>query len=85
MTKKLKQQALYESAVQSLKALGLTPGGFCTMVLASDICEFMSQPDIDDAPVDLEYTIEAFCGDNIAYETLELEVHDAWVLIEGHD
>ena len=81
MTKTLKQQALYDSAVQSLKALGLTPGEFCTMALASDICKSVSELD-DGSDYDLTDTIEVFCGDNMAYETLEAQIQDAWLLIE---
>lgn len=78
MTMRLKQQALYDSAVQSLKALGLTAGDFCVLTLATDICQMTADTEF----VDLEAVIEVFCGDNMAYETLEAQVQSAWRLIE---
>ena len=82
MTKYLKQQALYDSAVQSLKALGLTPGDFCSMALATDICQFITEAEAWAEPANLEDVTEVFCGADMAYETLETQVRTAWGLIE---
>lgn len=82
MSKKLRNQAKYDEACEALKALGLTPGDFCTMALAVDVVRFVNDQTDEDDEVNLAYVIEAFAGDDNAYETLEGELSDAWAMLE---
>lgn len=82
MSKKLRNQAKYDEACEALKALGLTPGDFCTMALAVDVVRFVNDQTDEDDEVNLAYVLEAFAGDSNAYETLEGELSDAWAMLE---
>ena len=70
-------ELLFAKACLGLKDLGLSVGDFCLLALAQDVKAMLAE----NGPMSLEDTIEAFCGDGMAYEVMSAEIADAWELL----
>lgn len=70
-------ELLFAKACLALKDLGLSVGDFCVLARAQDVKTWLAEA----GPMSLEDTVEAFCGDGMAYETMSAEIADAWELL----
>ena len=70
-------ELLFAKACLALKDLGLSVGDFYVLARAQDVKTWLAEA----GPMSLEDTIEAFCGDGMAYETMAGEIAEAWELL----
>ena len=70
-------ELLFAKACLALQDLGLSAGDFCRLTLAQDIKALHTET----GPISLEDTIDALCGDGVAYDAMSKEIASAWELL----
>ena len=80
MSKKLRNQAKYDQAVQALQALGITPEGLQIMTRATEMAKICAMPELVPKDPKLQDFLDLW--DDAVYDFFEYELKEAWAMLE---